>query len=167
MTKLFRWSSLGDRRVFGWLSEVEDMLGEIPKANTSAPTSSCTLTLFTYVADVKMLAPRFGFVAQKYDTRTNHPICDIHLTTDNGAGHAAILLDSWTSSFDLQGLENQDRFKLVCIGQGRRIQPSGEQVGLERVALLIEQKGDYSERVGLTTIPTNLFEGRLQWISIL
>ncbi|KAF8846749.1 HET-domain-containing protein [Acephala macrosclerotiorum] len=169
MSKLFRWSSLGDRQVFGWSLKVGDRPVENLEQKTSAPSSSCTLTLLKYVADVKGLVPGSEFVAQKYDTRTNHPICVIRFNSGNSTNSAAVLLDSWTSPIGFQGITKPEKYKLVHIGQGRRMPPPGllSPATLEWTALLVEQKGDYYERVGLTAIPTDQIEGSLQWISIL
>jgi hypothetical protein len=172
MRNMFNWTTRNSTNstLIGWLKEAEDNISNIPEDTASTHSSTCTLTILTYVADVKKLHGRLGFCAHKYDNGTDHIIHDIYSTSHHENGHASVLLDSWNPSVEHHDLEKLGKYKLVRIGQGQRVEhPQDKPIDgkpLEWVSLLVEQKGNHYERIGLTTISNDHFEWKLQWISI-
>jgi hypothetical protein len=184
--------NIGDSRLVGCLLEITNSPDQALPAQIGEPTSLCMLTLFTQVPDVKGLSPLYGFVAQKYNIRLSHPICEVQLfNKDQINQRAVVLLDSGNSTLDrlrtdssstvvvLQGTQNQTpsetdkQYKPVRIGQGRRSLSSDDRIfrssngaTIETVALLVQKKGYYYERMGLTAVESNLFNGNLQWIDL-
>lgn len=179
MRKLFRWTSLKDFGVLGWLLEVENRLDEL-RENLNVSASLCLLTLFTLVADVERLTPRSGFVAQKDEILTEHRICAIWPAGSKKGIYANALLDSHVYSFDEYGPEKPGKYKLMLIGRGKKLERSRHMRGeyerddysapppIDWVALLVEQREDHYERIGLTTGPVQKdpFVWKLQRIDI-
>jgi hypothetical protein len=170
MHQTFKWGRRGDRRI---IAELLDLQSIPPKISTDVK-ASCTLTLFTHVAEVKTLTEHLGFVAQKLESWTNHRFFEIHSSRDDGSGCASILLDSGTQSPD------NNKYKMACIGKGRRGHPKQDNLYMQNtwlteddddrksewVVLLLQRRAKDYERIGLTTVQPNDFEWTLEWIDI-
>lgn len=164
MRKSFLWSRHG-RTIIAELLDTEKSQVNTPEEDTDVQ-ASCILKLFTHVAKVEKLTEHFGFVKQNSQTTMHHRFVNIHSTRGDESDCAGILLDSVT-----QSLKNE--YKLACIGKGQRgrLVPSEDGVNqlieLDWVVLLLEQRADGYERIGLTTVQPDKFEWMLEWIHIM
>ncbi|TPX06707.1 uncharacterized protein E0L32_002203 [Thyridium curvatum] len=159
MTRSFRFSSTNnDGRLVCWLLEVEDRAGQVPN-RPSTPRDSLVLTIFTYVAKVRLESGN-SFVAREYDNRYGVPCVKIH--SSEGSRGTAALLDS--RSLIEHSLDDPDMYRLVAVGRGHRRPPANAPV--EWVVLVVKRQGDCWERIGLTTIRDDSFTRDLQWINL-
>lgn len=164
MTRSFRFSSTnGDGRLVCWLLEVEDRAGQVPH-RPSTPGDSLVLTIFTYVAKVRLESGN-SFVSREYDNRYGVPCVKIH--SSEGSSGTAALLDS--RSLIEHSLDDPDMYRLVAVGRGHRSRdPSRPPANapVEWVVLVVKRQGDCWERIGLTTIRDDSFTRDLQWINL-
>ncbi|KAF4944679.1 hypothetical protein FSARC_14607 [Fusarium sarcochroum] len=136
-----------------------------PKTPETHPTdkvpsqlrNSGILNIYTYVAEVSSLTLETSFVVREHATSMNVPLLLARVNDEDEC--IAVVPDCrshWTTT---PPAGDNGKYRLAIIGKGRRKEQAGDDdnggssTNDECVVLLLERRGDYFERVGLSTVP--------------
>jgi len=169
MTQVLTFHNVGQGRIAGWHEPPNTTdrgrAQNLEKAHaliTSESSPTCTLVLNTLVANVEVLSTCTSFVARNSQHLMDYPHTKV--TIDNG-NIVHVILDC--PSMTTRSTEDQRRIRhrLVVVGEGRRLHMERPQ--MELVVLLVKQSGEYFERIGLTTVRSDIFRGNSEWIQLI
>jgi hypothetical protein len=161
MKSLFDVRKEDKHRLFAYLkeSEITTTPGTYPPAyDQNQVGSSSILSIYTYTADISSLTLGASFVVRQYATYMNVPVL---LARVSNSVDCFTVIPDCGSNLNTTPLSMDPRlYKLVIIGKGQRYEQirHGRYSKLdtpdEYVVLLLERKGEYFERVGISTVRT-------------
>jgi hypothetical protein len=160
MKSLFDVRIEDKHRLFAFLreSEITTAPGTYPPAyDQSKVGSSGTLSIYTYTAEVSSLTLGASFVVRQYATSMDVPV--LLARVSNSDDCCTVIPDCGSNLNTTPLSRDPGMYRLVIIGKGQRYEQDswGRYSKLdtpdEFVVLLLEKKGEYFERVGISTVP--------------
>jgi hypothetical protein len=160
MKSLFDVRIEDKHRLFAYLkeSEITTTRGTYPPAyDQSQVGSSSILSIYTYTAEISSLTLGASFVVRQYATYMDVPV--LLAKVSNSDDFFTVIPDCGSNLNTTPLSRDPGIYRLAIIGKGQRYEQirhgrySKLDMPDEYVVLLLERKGEYFERVGISTVP--------------
>ncbi|KAI6767475.1 hypothetical protein HG530_005484 [Fusarium avenaceum] len=128
-----------------------------PLYGQSQVGSSGILSIYTYTSEVSSLTLGASFVIRQYSTSMGVPV--LVAKVSNSDDRVTVIPDCGSNLTTTSLSKDPGLYKLMIIGKGQRYREisrdhySKLDTADEYVVLLLERKGKYFERVGISTVP--------------
>lgn len=167
MKSLFDIRIKDEHCLFAYLkeSEITTTSGTYPPAYDQIQAASPKiLSIYTYTAEISSLTLGASFVVRQYVPSMDVPVL---LAKVSNSDDCITVIPDCGFNLNIPPLPSDAGiYRLIIIGKGRRYEPMIARgydkldTGDEYVVLLLKKKGEYFERMGLSTVPAGRPQGK-------